>query len=323
MYTDTVFTKVVSLGGNRCAQTFCGENNVKVIPLTSKALAANVLQEFVHDVGIRNELMVDRTAEQTGPNSYFIIACRKYDIRVFRTEPYTRRQNKAERIIGELQSAKALTQPHVHEKRPFAFVGPVLCMSVKLCLKWPGDMSFGQVLKYLRVTRPIFLSGSILNFMIWFGIGTARAMRTTHGLALGRWLGVAHRVGSNLCYWILTSAGKVVARTTVQHVTEIELLDPAIKKRVSDNEILIWHQLDDSHYIDHDIEDLSQSLEDIDLEDKQQDPMVLPEVTEEAFDKNVGTELFISSGRELIQVSERLARESGGHTGCESYLRYS
>jgi hypothetical protein len=103
MYTDTVFNKVWSIGGNRCAQIFCGENYVKAIPLASKALVAHALQEFVHDVGIPNELMMDGAAEQTGPNSDFITACRKYDIRVFRTEPDTPWQNKAERIIGELR----------------------------------------------------------------------------------------------------------------------------------------------------------------------------------------------------------------------------
>jgi hypothetical protein len=36
---------------------------------------------------------------------------------------------------------------------------------------------------------------------------------------LGRWLGVSHRVGSALCYWILASSGRVLARTTVQHTT--------------------------------------------------------------------------------------------------------
>ena len=36
---------------------------------------------------------------------------------------------------------------------------------------------------------------------------------------LGRWLGVSHRIGSHLCYWILTQSGKVLASTTVQHVT--------------------------------------------------------------------------------------------------------
>ena len=33
----------------------------------------------------------------------------------------------------------------------------------------------------------------------------------------------SHRVGSALCYWILTSTGKVIARTTVQHLTRNEV----------------------------------------------------------------------------------------------------
>jgi hypothetical protein len=38
------------------------------------------------------------------------------------------------------------------------------------------------------------------------------------GCRLARWLGVAHRVGSDLCYWLLLESGKVIARLTVQHV---------------------------------------------------------------------------------------------------------
>jgi hypothetical protein len=86
MYPDTVFSKVTSLAGHRCAQFFCGENFVKAIPMVSKAQAGHALQEFVHDIGIPNELMLDGAAEQTGPNTEFTKACRKYDIKVFTTE---------------------------------------------------------------------------------------------------------------------------------------------------------------------------------------------------------------------------------------------
>ena len=37
----------------------------------------------------------------------------------------------------------------------------------------------------------------------------------------GRWLGVAHRIGSLMSYWILTQTGSVIARTTVQLVTSL------------------------------------------------------------------------------------------------------
>lgn len=38
----------------------------------------------------------------------------------------------------------------------------------------------------------------------------------------GRWLGVSHRVGNLMFYWILNIAGRVVSRTTVQQITNLE-----------------------------------------------------------------------------------------------------
>ncbi len=39
---------------------------------------------------------------------------------------------------------------------------------------------------------------------------------------IGRWLGVSHRVGGLMSYWILTQKGTVISRTTVQRVTNLE-----------------------------------------------------------------------------------------------------
>ena len=49
---------------------------------------------------------------------------------------------------------------------------------------------------------------------------------------LGRWLGVSHRVGSALCYWIISEKGKVLSQTTVQHLTAEEPRDPNIQERI-------------------------------------------------------------------------------------------
>lgn len=40
---------------------------------------------------------------------------------------------------------------------------------------------------------------------------------------LGRWLGVSHRTGTLMSYWILTKECQVLSRTTVQRVTNLEL----------------------------------------------------------------------------------------------------
>ena len=38
----------------------------------------------------------------------------------------------------------------------------------------------------------------------------------------GRWLGISHRTGRLVCYHILTHTGKVISRSTVQRVTNVE-----------------------------------------------------------------------------------------------------
>ena len=39
----------------------------------------------------------------------------------------------------------------------------------------------------------------------------------------GRWLGISHLTGRLMCYHILTQTGKLISRSTVQRVTDIEL----------------------------------------------------------------------------------------------------
>ena len=51
---------------------------------------------------------------------------------------------------------------------------------------------------------------------------------------LGRCLGVSHRVGSALCYWILSEKGKFLSRTTFNHLTSEEPRDPGVQERIRD-----------------------------------------------------------------------------------------
>ena len=43
---------------------------------------------------------------------------------------------------------------------------------------------------------------------------------------LGRWLGISHRVGSDMCYWLITDSGKLVSKTLVGHVIRDDYLNP-------------------------------------------------------------------------------------------------
>ncbi len=48
----------------------------------------------------------------------------------------------------------------------------------------------------------------------------------------GRWLGVSHRVGNLMSYWILTTYGRVISQTTVQQVANLEMTSTEVKQRM-------------------------------------------------------------------------------------------
>jgi hypothetical protein len=60
-YSDELFSKVISLNGNVCAQVYTNGPYTQVFPMPSKASQhiAQTLHEFINDVGIPNELICD------------------------------------------------------------------------------------------------------------------------------------------------------------------------------------------------------------------------------------------------------------------------
>ena len=65
---------------------------------------------------------------------------------------------------------------------------------------------------------------------------------------LGRWAGVSHRVGSDMCYWIALANGHIIAETTVQHVTRDELNDMEIKSQVERFDRQMHERMDDTNF---------------------------------------------------------------------------
>ena len=51
---------------------------------------------------------------------------------------------------------------------------------------------------------------------------------------LGRWIGVSHRVGSTLCYWILSNKGNIISCTTVQNITADKSRYLNVQERICD-----------------------------------------------------------------------------------------
>ena len=69
------------------------------------------------------------------------------------------------------------------------------------------------------------------------------------GRRLARWLSVAHRVGSDLCYWFLLESGKLIARTTVQHVVSDNYLNNDVKRDFESFNRSVEERLSDQNFM--------------------------------------------------------------------------
>lgn len=105
--SDTFFSNVVSLRGNKCVQLFSNKCNFVVsYPIKSKSEASDALTRFVNEVGIPTEILNDRARELKLGEWGKI--CKKFRIKSPTTEPYSPRQNPAE-LRGGIVKRKVIS----------------------------------------------------------------------------------------------------------------------------------------------------------------------------------------------------------------------
>ena len=51
-----------------------------------------------------------------------------------------------------------------------------------------------------------------------------------------------------MCYWVLTVSGKLVSRTSVQHVTHDKMLDPTMVERINGSDKALEERLYDTNF---------------------------------------------------------------------------
>ena len=85
----------------------------------------------------------------------------------------------------------------------------------------------GHRWKILQEILSIYQSIWKLIFMIRFGIGTQLVEKRA---LPGRWIGISHRIGAGICYWVFNEQFNVISRSTVKHDTKEDLLNPTLKE---------------------------------------------------------------------------------------------
>jgi hypothetical protein len=102
-FTDTLFSKVISIQGNLCAQVFTNKSFTTVHPLDSKAKVAQALTKFADNDGIPDSLLSDGAPKIVGPKTNFVKEVNCLKIEMKQSEVGRSNQNyAAEREIGEL-----------------------------------------------------------------------------------------------------------------------------------------------------------------------------------------------------------------------------
>ena len=196
--------------------------------------------------------MTDGAPEIIGPKTEFMREVNRLKIRMKRSEVGRSNQNHAaEREIGELK--KRWRNRMLKKKVPTRLWDYGLGYESNILNRIPRGHQQRTGLEMVTGETPDISEWIDFEFYdrVWFYDRKKMEMDDT-GRKLARWLGVAHRVGSDLCYWLLLSSGKVIARTTVQHVTREDMLNDDVRRLTDKFDRDVDERLDDQAFLAED-----------------------------------------------------------------------
>jgi hypothetical protein len=107
---------------------------------------------------------------------------------------------------------------------------------------------------------------------------------------IARWIGVPHRVGQAMCFWILPISGTPIARTTVQAIEKLELETIEVKSKL----VAYDKAIEEKFEMNSESSNVYLPLyrEDEEPEDIEQEPMdndaaaiVIDEISNDAYDE--------------------------------------
>jgi Reverse transcriptase (RNA-dependent DNA polymerase) len=221
---DTYVGRFHSGEGNRYAFIIAHPNGFCVAyPQAGKSSSetAKSLQIFTREWGIPRKLTVDGASEYIGRHTEFNRKIHLYDIDLHVAEPHTPKQNPAEGVIREIRKKwyRIKTQKKVHNRLwdyGIVWICEVLQRTVSSSLYAAGRTP----LEIITGETPDISEYLDFGFYDWVLFKENAGMGDT---ALGRFLGVSHKFGNLLSYWILGHTGRVMSRSTVQRLTNLQL----------------------------------------------------------------------------------------------------
>ena len=205
-----------------------------VYPCVIRRKLGDTLSKFANNVGIPDQVRSELDPELTGKNTEFQAQAKRLGIDVTHSEAERSNQNHAaEQEIGELK--KRYKQKMIKKGAPkrvwdYGFVHQAGVLS-RLARGRNGQTGIKEVTGNTPdISEWLYFD---LYDRVWW-LDTKKPATTDDNVTLGRWLGISHKIGSDMCYWLLTVSGNFIARTTVQHMTRDEYLDLVMCERIKE-----------------------------------------------------------------------------------------
>ena len=317
-YTDVMFPKVKSVNGDNTVSIMTNGSYVWAYPMRTKADVAVALNEFHQEVGIPRKIVFDGAAEQAGPNTDFMRLIRRNQVDWHVTEPYSPWQNKAEGAIRELKrNMRRLRIKKKIPRRLWNYLLRYTCDIMNLTAKGREgrtnhEMVTGETPDISEYTDFGFYD------LVWFWDHPG----DEDNPHIGRWLGPSHRIGSALCFYIIKGNGNVVSRSTVQHVTDADMMKEDVRRKVTDLDEGIQRVTEEEGHILETNDEEERRLIETQDDELQGIAPELPdedqiEYTPDSNDPYVGAEVNMPFGSETMRakVVKRLRGDDGRPIG--------
>ena len=221
--TDTLWSDQKSLNQNVCAQVFSHKNGFSVCYPMTRAngdTIGDALLDFVHDFGVPEHLKSDGAAAQEGKRTKFMASVRKYRIKHKLSGPKRPNENPSECAIREIKRRwyRMMDKKRI-PLRLWDYAMVWICETGNLCVSSSKYANGRTPVEIITGETPDISEYTDFSIYDWV---TYSANAGTGPNSLGRWLGVSHKVGQLMSYWVLTISGHVVSAGTVQRLTNDE-----------------------------------------------------------------------------------------------------
>ena len=245
---DLYMARTTSLHGHTSAYIFAHKSGfAQVYPQTNKTQSADSLRQFTQDFGVPRKLIVDGALEQIGRNTEFIKRCRQYDISLHVSSPRRPRENPAEGVIQEVRKKwfrlmQATNMPKRLWDYGIAWVTEIMQRTANSSIHSQGRTPL-EIITGDTPDISEYLDFGIYDWVLYkdnAGFGDTK---------LGRMLGVSHRVGPMMSYWILPISCHIISCTTVQRLTLLDQQTEIYKERCKHFNTTVQERLRDGNHV--------------------------------------------------------------------------